>query len=112
MVAALIERKLRLAMRQQGISSLPIYPEDRPCKSPTMFDIVRLFRNVERYEVAVGDDINIFPAQLTDLQKQVLELLEVPSLPISRSDDNTTGEKCGIASPPYSECGYDLLARE
>ena len=78
MVAALIERKLRLAMRQQGISSLPIYPEDRPCKSPTMFDIVRLFRNVERYEVAVGDDLNIFPAQLTDLQKQVLELLEVP----------------------------------
>jgi transposase len=78
MVAALIERKLRLAMRQQGISSLPIYPEDRPCKSPTMFDIVRLFRHVERYEVAVGDDINIFPAQLTDLQKQVLELLEVP----------------------------------
>ena len=78
MVAALIERKLRLAMRQQGINSLPIYPEDRPCKSPTMFDIVRLFRNVERYEVAVGDDINIFPAQLTDLQKQVLELLEVP----------------------------------
>jgi len=78
MVAALIERTLRLAMRQQGISSLPIYPEDRPCKSPTMFDIVRLFRNVERYEVAVGDDINIFPAQLTDLQKQVLELLEVP----------------------------------
>lgn len=78
MVAALIERKLRLAMRQRGISSLPIYPEDRPCKSPTMFDIVRLFRNVERYEVAVGDDIHIFPAQLTGLQKQVLELLEVP----------------------------------
>ena len=78
MVAALIERKLRLAMRQQGISSLPIYPEERPCKSPTMFDIVRLFRGVERYEVTVGDDLNIFPAQLTDLQKQVLELLEVP----------------------------------
>jgi transposase len=78
MVATLIERKLRLAMRQQGLSSLLIYPEERPCKSPTMFDIVRLFRNVERYEVAVGDDINIFPAQLTDLQKQVLELLDVP----------------------------------
>ena len=43
-----------------------------------MFDIVRLFRNVERYEVAVGDDIHIFPAQLTDLQKQVLTLLDVP----------------------------------
>jgi transposase len=78
MVAALIERKLRLAMRQQKITTLPIYPEDRPCPSPTMFDIVRLFRNVERYEVAVGDDINIFPAQLTETQKQVLTLLEVP----------------------------------
>ena len=78
MVAALIERKLRLAMRKNKIRSLPIYPEERPCPSPTIFDIVRLFRNVERYEVTVGDDINIFPAQLTDLQKQVLELLEVP----------------------------------
>lgn len=78
MVAALIERTLRLAMRKNKISSLPIYPEERPCKSPTMFDLVRLFKNVERYEVAVGDDINIFPAQLTKLQKQVLTLLDVP----------------------------------
>ena len=77
MVAALIERKLRLAMRKHGISSLPIYPENRPCKSPTMFDIVRLFRNVERYEVAVGDDIFVFPAELTKTQKEVLTLLEV-----------------------------------
>jgi transposase len=78
MVAALIERTLRLAMRKNKIRSLPLYPEDRPCKSPTMFDLARLFRNVERYEVAVGDDINIFPARLSKLQKQVLELLEVP----------------------------------
>ena len=49
MVAALIERKIRLAMQQKRISSLPIYPENRPCKAPTIFDIVRLFRNVERY---------------------------------------------------------------
>jgi len=67
-----------LAMRQQAIDALPIYPEDRPCSSPTVFDIVRLFRNVERYEVAVGDDSHVFPAQLTAMQKQVLSLLEVP----------------------------------
>ena len=77
-VAALIERKLRGAMQQRGIRSLPIYPENRPCPSPTMFDIVRLFRNVERYEVAVGDEQIIFPAELTNTQKQVLDLLEVP----------------------------------
>ena len=78
MVAALIERKLRLAMKEKEISSLPIYPEERACKSPTMFDIVRLFRNVERYEVITGDDIIIFPAELTENQKEVLKLLEVP----------------------------------
>jgi transposase len=77
MVAALIERQLRLAMKQRRLDSLPIYPEKRPCKSPTIFDIVRLFRNVERYEAAVGDETIIFPAELNDEQKQVLELLEV-----------------------------------
>jgi len=65
-------------MKKKGIDSLPIYPENRPCKSPTMFDIDRLFRNVERYEVTVGDDTNIFPAELTKTQKEVLALLGVP----------------------------------
>ena len=78
MVASLIERRLRLAMRKNRIPSLPIYPENRPCKSPTIFDIVRLFRNVERYEVTVGDDTMVFPAELTDIQKEVLKLLDVP----------------------------------
>jgi hypothetical protein len=78
MVAALIERQLRLAMKQRRLDSLPIYPEKRPCKFPTIFDIVRLFRNVERYEAAVGDETIIFPAELNDEQKQVLELLKVP----------------------------------
>ena len=77
MVATLIERKLRLAMRKTRITSLSIYPENRACPSPTIFDIVRLFRNVERYEVTAGDHTMIFPAELTDIQKQVLKLLEV-----------------------------------
>ena len=64
--------------KQKGINSLPIYPENRPCKSPTTFDIVRLFRNVERYEVTTGDDTIVFPAELTKPQKEVLTLLEVP----------------------------------
>ena len=78
MVASLIERKLRLAMRKKKIASLPIYPENRACPSPTIFDIVRLFRNVERYEVTEGDNTLIFPAELTDIQKEVLNLLEIP----------------------------------
>jgi transposase len=78
MVAALIERKLRFAMKKKAIASLPIYPENRACPSPTIFDIVRLFRNVERYEVTAGDKTLIFPAELTDIQKEILNLLEVP----------------------------------
>ena len=78
MVASLIERTLRLAMKKKKISSLPIYPEDRSCPSPTIFDIARLFRNVERYEVHAGDETMIFPAELTDIQKEVINLLEVP----------------------------------
>ena len=65
-------------MREKGVRFLPIYPESRPCKAPTIFDIVRLFRYVERYEVTAGDDTIIFPAALTTTQKDVLDLLEVP----------------------------------
>lgn len=78
MVATLIERKLRLAMRKNKIQSLPIYPESRQCKFPTVFDVVRLFRGVERYEVEGDGPLQIFPATLSPIQKQVLNLLEVP----------------------------------
>ena len=78
MVATIIERQLRIAMELNSIVSLPIFPEERPCKYPSMFDIVRLFRGVERYEVHQGENINIFPAQLSKTQRQVIDLLEVP----------------------------------
>ncbi len=78
MVATLIERQLRKAMKRHRLSALPIYPEDRPCPYPTMFDIVRAFRGVERYEVTHGENATLFPASLTPLQKQLLQMLEVP----------------------------------
>lgn len=78
MVATLIERQLRKAMRRRGLSALPLYPEDRTCPYPTMFDIVRAFRGVERYEVIHAQNMTLFPASLTPLQKQLLEMLDVP----------------------------------
>ena len=78
MVATLIERQLKNAMRRQKIASLPIYPEERPCPSPSMFDIVRLFKGVERYCMEKHDEVTVFPAKLNSLQKQVLELLDIP----------------------------------
>ncbi len=79
MVATLIERQLRLNMKKQKIEYLPIYPEGKKCQFPTMRDIVRLFKNVERSEVIQGDNVMVFPARLTKTQKQVLDLLEVPT---------------------------------
>lgn len=78
MVATLIERQLRQAMRAHGLSTLPLYPEERPCRYPTMFDIVRAFRGVERYEVQEGERVTLFPAKLNGLQRQVIHLLGVP----------------------------------
>jgi transposase len=78
MVATLIERQLRRAMSQCSVPTLPLYPEDRPCRYPTLFDVVRVFRGVERYEVLEGDRATLFPANLSPLQRQLLELLEVP----------------------------------
>jgi len=43
-----------------------------------MFDLVRVFHQVERYEVQDGERITLFPAKLNHLQRQLLELLEVP----------------------------------
>ncbi len=78
MVSSLIERRLAQAMRTNAIPALPIYPEARACKTPTMFDIARLFKNVERYETTSSDNITAFPAQLSSTQKHVLSLLEIP----------------------------------
>lgn len=79
MVATLLERHLRLAMKRNAIVSLPLYPEGKPCKYPTTFDIVRLFKGVERCEVVQGENVHLFPAELNGAQKQVLKLLEVPA---------------------------------
>ncbi len=65
-------------MKRRSIAALSLYPEERPCPYPTVFDIVRVFRGVERFEVLNGDNLTLFPAQLNPLQKQLLEMLEVP----------------------------------
>jgi transposase len=79
LVQALIERELRLAMKRERIKELPIYPEQRLCKRPTTEQILRLFSLAERHTLLRDDTtVQSFPAQLTDLQRQTLELLGVP----------------------------------
>lgn len=78
MVATLIERQLRQGMKKHNITDLAIYPEKNPCPFPTMFDIARLFKNVEKYVVENQGKIIVFPPMLSPEQIKVLQLLEVP----------------------------------
>lgn len=78
LVQALIERELRLAMKQQNIAELPIYPEQRQCAHPTTEQILRLFSLTARHKLTqAGQTVQLFDAELTQLQRQVLELLGV-----------------------------------
>jgi transposase len=72
---ALIERTVRLAMRREGIESLPILPEGRLTKTPTAPRILEKFTGVSWYEFERGDETITFPIELTSLQKQLLNLL-------------------------------------
>ncbi|MBK6972023.1 MAG: IS1634 family transposase [Sterolibacteriaceae bacterium] len=78
LVQALIERELRLAMKRERIEELPIYPEQRQCARPTTEQVLRLFSLSERHKLMQGTTtVQVFDAQLTPLQNQVLDLLGV-----------------------------------
>jgi transposase len=80
LVQALIERELRLAMQRKKIKELPIYPEQRLCKRPTTEQILRLFSLAERHTLLRdAKEVQSFPPQLTDIQRQTLDLLGVPA---------------------------------
>ena len=79
LVQALLERQLRKAMARRRIPSLPLYPEERQTHRPTAEQILRLFSLTERHKLlADGTLVQVFHPQLTQLQRQVLDLLDVP----------------------------------
>jgi transposase len=79
LVQALIERELRLAMKQQGLHQLPLYPEQRNCRRPTTEQVLRLFSLAQRHHLLQhGRTVQVFDLKLTELQRHVLALLGVP----------------------------------
>lgn len=77
-VASLIERSVRQGMVRKGLEELPLFPEGRPTRTPTCARILETFKGVSWYEFQRGDEVVCFPLKLSGLQKQLLELLEVP----------------------------------
>lgn len=80
LIQALIERELRLAMKREGIDSLPFYPEQRDCRAPCTRRVLDLFENIQRHELRTSDAGKsiTFVTELSDLQREVLRLLGVP----------------------------------
>lgn len=79
LVQALIERELRRAMQSNGVDALPLYAEERRTQRPTAEQVFRLFSLTQRHILEhEGQATRIFEPQLTDLQRQVLDLLGVP----------------------------------
>ena len=79
LVRAVIERRLRLAMKREGIEQLPLYPEERPDPHPTAEQIFRLFALVQRHVLTSdGREIRVFEHEPTQLQQRVLALLGIP----------------------------------
>ena len=80
LVQALIERELRRQMQRQQVERLPLYPEDRTTERPTAEQIFRLFTLMQRHTLHHrGQDVRTFEPELTELQRQVLRLLGVPT---------------------------------
>jgi len=77
-VQTLLERELRQAMERAKIESLPLYPEERACQSPTARKVIDLFDGVQRHELEQpGRETEVMVTELSPLQKQILELLGI-----------------------------------
>jgi len=80
LVEALLERELRQAMQRQGIETLPLYPEGRPCRRPTARRVIDLFESIQRHtfeQPAVEPTTQI--SELSPLQRKLLCLLGLPA---------------------------------
>ena len=78
MVQGIIERRVRLAMKEKGIKSLPIYPEYRSCFYPTTSKIFYNFDGVFSYKILKdGKVVKEFKDNLSSAQKTILSLLDM-----------------------------------
>jgi transposase len=76
---ALIERQIRRAMTEHAIGELALYHEQRPCQAPTAARVLEQFTGLGRHHlIHNGRVIQTFDPELTPLQRQTLDLLDVP----------------------------------
>ena len=78
-LTALIERDIRLEMKNKGVEKIKILPEQRPTGTPTREQICRIFENIFHYELYSGKKtLKTFSDNLLPNQLVVLDLLKIP----------------------------------
>ncbi|MEO9220869.1 MAG: IS1634 family transposase [Mycobacteriaceae bacterium] len=80
LLGALIERQIRTAMREAETRHIPLYPELRACPAPSTERILAVFADLTRHDLHHhGQSVQTFEPELTPLQQQILDLLDVPT---------------------------------
>ncbi|MFZ1438193.1 MAG: IS1634 family transposase [Candidatus Microthrix subdominans] len=81
LTGALLERHIRTAMADTNQTSIALYPEHRPCTTPSAQRILQIFAGVARHHLTDtdGNTIQTFQPDLTPHQHQILELLDIPT---------------------------------
>ncbi len=83
LVQALVEREVRQQMEQTGLASLALYPEGRPCASPTAEVVFNLLEGHRRHRLldGQGNELRRFHDELPEAAQQLLRLLDVNTTP-------------------------------
>jgi transposase len=76
LLQTLLERELREAMAREGVATLRLYPEDRPCARPTTHRLIEVFSSIQRHEVRLGEgEPQLMVTKLTKTQHSIIRLL-------------------------------------
>jgi transposase len=77
-VQALIEREVRIKMKEQKIEKIRVYPEQREASHPTTGKIIDRFDNICTYKIMENSKVvETFKDSLNEDQKLILSLLKI-----------------------------------
>ncbi len=87
LVQALLEREVRLKMKEKQITNLPLYPEGRKTKKPTAELVLAAFEGLRRHRLRDGQGqvLRTFHDPLPEVARQLLLLLGIDATPFTAS---------------------------
>jgi len=96
MIQAIIEREVRLKMEEKNILALPVYPEHRIAYHPTTAKIFDRFDGLSLYQLKQNGVVKILRDDLSELQKKIIEILEISEYEFWSEDQTLKVENNGV----------------